>query len=61
MRHGQRGRPVAGTFIEQHTASVDEAVTDEPVLSASVDEAIADLDLDPLDDGLLENLALAGL
>jgi len=48
-------------FIEQHTAPEANQASDEAVPSSSVDEAIADLDLNPLDDGLLEELALAGL
>jgi hypothetical protein len=55
--------PVAddNLFIEQHTAPADEADTEEPVSSASVDEALIDLDLDVLTDQLLDDLALAVL
>ena len=45
--------------LKQHTEPVGDATTDEPVSSASVDEAISDFDLQPLDEGLLEDLALA--
>jgi len=57
----QERAAVEPLFIEQHTASAEEAAPDDPVSSASVDQAITELDLDPLDDGLLEDLALAVL
>jgi hypothetical protein len=47
--------------LEQCTAPVDEAATDELMPSTFVDEAIADLDLELLDDDLAEALALAVL
>jgi subtilisin-like proprotein convertase family protein len=48
-------------FIEQHTAPEADQASDEPVPSFALDNAFADLDLDPLDDGLLEDLALEEL
>jgi hypothetical protein len=46
----------------QHTAPATPQTIDEPVSSASsVDEAFVDIDMDPLDDELLEDLALSVL
>jgi len=61
-RSAQAATAVGTLFIEQHTEPVAGPAIDEPVSSATtVDEALADLDTAPLDDELLEDLALAVL